>query len=201
MKTISNVQITAKSGELANGTNGYIVEVNGMDNKLNCKRHFQDPLKAMRYMFLLSKKLDLKINTLDLAAVSVAYQKAKEAMEAVVKDAKVAVADTECDSPEKPIKIEADTTTPIIKQWQDLKKKHPDALLLFRCGDFYETYFEDARDAANILGITLTKRSKSGEEMAGFQYHALDTYLPKLIRAGKRVSICDQISGNSVSAS
>lgn len=201
MKTISNVQITAKSAELANGTNGYIVEVNGMDNKLNCKRHFQDPLKAMRYMFLLSKKLDLKINTLDLAAVSVAYQKAKEALEAVVKDAKVAVVDTENDPIETHIKVEADTTTPIIKQYQELKKKHPDALLLFRCGDFYETYFEDAKKASEILGITLTRRSKSGEEMAGFPYHALDTYLPKLIRAGQRIAICDQTSGTSVSAS
>lgn len=87
---------------------------------------------------------------------------------------------------------------PIIKQYNDLKQKHPDALLLFRCGDFYETYKEDAVKASNILGITLTKHSKrmDGEGMplmmAGFPYHALDTYLPKLIRAGERVAICDQ---------
>ncbi|MDE7117474.1 MAG: DNA mismatch repair protein MutS, partial [Bacteroidaceae bacterium] len=85
------------------------------------------------------------------------------------------------------------------KQFYDLKAKHPDALLLFRCGDFYETYNEDATVAADILGITLTKRSSvagtsaSGTAMAGFPYHALDTYLPKLIRAGKRVAICDQL--------
>lgn len=88
---------------------------------------------------------------------------------------------------------------PIIKQYNDLKQKHPDALLLFRCGDFYETYKEDAIKASNILGITLTKHSKRMDEegkplkMAGFPYHALDTYLPKLIRAGERVAICDQL--------
>ena len=89
--------------------------------------------------------------------------------------------------------------TPMMKQFYDLKAKHPDALLLFRCGDFYETYAEDASVAADILGITLTKRNNGGTEhaastaMAGFPYHALDAYLPKLIRAGKRVAICDQL--------
>lgn len=89
--------------------------------------------------------------------------------------------------------------SPIIKQYNDLKQKHPNALLLFRCGDFYETYKEDAVKASNILGITLTKHSKRMDEegkplkMAGFPYHALDTYLPKLIRAGERVAICDQL--------
>lgn len=88
---------------------------------------------------------------------------------------------------------------PIIKQYNDLKQKHPYALLLFRCGDFYETYKEDAVKASNILGITLTKHSKRMDEegkplkMAGFPYHPLDTYLPKLIRAGERVAICDQL--------
>lgn len=88
---------------------------------------------------------------------------------------------------------------PIIKQYNDLKQKHPNALLLFRCGDFYETYKEDAVKASNILGITLTKHSKRMDEegkplkMAGFPYHALDTYLPKLIRTGERVAICDQL--------
>ena len=86
--------------------------------------------------------------------------------------------------------------TPMMKQFLDLKAKHPDAVMLFRCGDFYETYSTDAIIAAEILGITLTKRA-SGKgktvEMAGFPHHALDTYLPKLIRAGKRVAICDQL--------
>ena len=86
--------------------------------------------------------------------------------------------------------------TPMMKQYFDLKAKHPDALMLFRCGDFYETYSEDAVTASQILGITLTKRANGqGKtvEMAGFPHHALDTYLPKLIRAGRRVAICDQL--------
>ena len=87
--------------------------------------------------------------------------------------------------------------TPMMQQFFTLKAKHPDALMLFRCGDFYETYCEDAIAAAKILGITLTKRNNGGQtaatEMAGFPHHALDTYLPKLIRAGRRVAICDQL--------
>ena len=85
----------------------------------------------------------------------------------------------------------------MMQQFFSLKAKHPDAIMLFRCGDFYETYCEDAVTAASILGITLTKRNNGagvkGDEMAGFPHHALDTYLPKLIRAGKRVAICDQL--------
>lgn len=87
--------------------------------------------------------------------------------------------------------------TPMMKQFFSLKAKHPEALMLFRCGDFYETYCEDAVTASRILGITLTRRNNGGQagsmEMAGFPHHALDTYLPKLIRAGKRVAICDQL--------
>ena len=86
--------------------------------------------------------------------------------------------------------------TPMMKQFFDLKAKHPDAVLLFRCGDFYETYCEDAIVASKILGITLTRRNNGasvGSEMAGFPHHALDTYLPKLVRAGRRVAICDQL--------
>ena len=84
----------------------------------------------------------------------------------------------------------------MMRQFFSLKAKNPDALMLFRCGDFYETYCEDAIEASRILGITLTKRNNGaskGSEMAGFPHHALDTYLPKLIRAGKRVAICDQL--------
>ena len=89
--------------------------------------------------------------------------------------------------------------TPMMRQFYELKAKHPDAVLLFRCGDFYETYSSDAVVASEILGITLTKRSNGKSdsakaiEMAGFPFHALDTYLPKLVRAGKRVAICDQL--------
>ena len=86
--------------------------------------------------------------------------------------------------------------TPLMKQYFKIKAKHPDAILLFRCGDFYETYSSDAIEASEILGITLTRRANGAAksvEMAGFPHHALDTYLPKLVRAGKRVAICDQL--------
>ena len=86
--------------------------------------------------------------------------------------------------------------TPMMKQFNEIKTKHPDAVLLFRCGDFYETFSDDAIVAAEILGITLTRRANGAAqfvELAGFPHHALDTYLPKLVRAGKRVAICDQL--------
>ena len=96
-----------------------------------------------------------------------------------------------------PQKTKDDGLTPMMRQFYTLKEKHPDALLLFRCGDFYETYADDAVTASKVLGITLTRRNngrqKGATEMAGFPYHALDTYLPKLIRAGMRVAICDQL--------
>ena len=89
--------------------------------------------------------------------------------------------------------------TPMMKQFREIKNQYPDAVLLFRCGDFYETYAEDAVRASKILNITLTHRSNGVSkeakalEMAGFPFHALDTYLPKLVRAGLRVAICDQL--------
>lgn len=194
----TNVHITATKKEFKNGQNGYEVKVEGMDGKLNCSMNFHEPLKAMRYMFKLSKKLELQIDTIQLAALSLAYQRAKEAEQKVIDDA-TSIAngiDSEeaTEEPSSKAKESTDTVEPsaILKQFEDLKKKHPDATLLFRCGDFYETYREDAETCAQILGITLTK-CKNGLTMAGFPFHALDTYLPKLIRAGKRVAICDQI--------
>jgi DNA mismatch repair protein MutS len=86
--------------------------------------------------------------------------------------------------------------TPLMKQYNNIKSKHPDAILLFRVGDFYETFSDDAVKASEILGITLTKRANGAAsyvELAGFPYHALDTYLPKLVRAGQRVAICEQL--------
>ena len=86
--------------------------------------------------------------------------------------------------------------TPLMKQYIEMKGKHPDAILLFRVGDFYETFSEDAITASEILGITLTRRANGSAqyvELAGFPHHALDTYLPKLVRAGKRVAICEQL--------
>ena len=89
--------------------------------------------------------------------------------------------------------------SPMLKQFYELKSKHPDAIMLFRCGDFYETYSKDAEKAAKILGITLSKSNHTKDAegkplmIAGFPHHALDVYLPKLIRAGERVAICDQM--------
>lgn len=86
--------------------------------------------------------------------------------------------------------------TPLMKQFNTIKAQHPDAILLFRAGDFYETFGQDAVIASGILGITLTKRangSASTVPLAGFPYHALDTYLPKLVMAGQRVAICEQL--------
>ena len=202
----SNVQITAAKKEFKNGQNGYEVMVEGMEGQLQCKMNFTSPLKAMRYMFLLSKRLELQIDNIQLAALSLAYQRAKEAEQKAVQDAAsiaAEVGEQEAEEPEEapapkgeeapefPTKAPEGNT--ILTQWQNLKTKHPEALLLFRCGDFYESYMEDAEACAQVLGITLTKRSKDSVPMAGFPYHALDTYLPKLIRAGKRVAICDQI--------
>ena len=86
------------------------------------------------------------------------------------------------------------TENKMVKQFNELKAKHPDAVILFRCGDFYESRFDDAKKIADVLGLTLTRQAKTKMDLAGFPYHALDTYLPKLIMAGLRVAICDDIS-------
>ena len=86
------------------------------------------------------------------------------------------------------------TENKMIRQFDVLKAKHPDAVILFRVGDFYESRFDDAKKIADVLGLTLTRQAKTEMDLAGFPYHALDTYLPKLIRAGLRVAICDDIS-------
>jgi hypothetical protein len=120
-------------------------------------------------------------------------QKAKEEREEKAKE-ELTKAETKA--------VAAIALAPILRQYDDIKKKHPDALLLFRTGDFYQTYRDDARKASNILGITLTRndqiKDREGKplESAGFPQHALDTYLPKLIRAGQRVAICDQLESS-----
>lgn len=203
---MTNFQITATTA-VVNDSNVYSVAVKGLDSKVNATQQFKDPLKAMRYMFMLSKRLKLSINRLDLVAVSLDYQRAKQkAMEAAIEQeqaveaVKTAISEVNAQEAEpqpvpQPLQLEfkSEEQSPLMKQWSDLKKKHPDALLLFRCGDFYETYNDDAVKASKILGITLTERSNHAEKMAGFPYHALDTYLPKLIRNGCRVAICDEI--------
>ena len=102
------------------------------------------------------------------------------------------------ESPKTETKVTTELS-PMLKQFYELKSKHPDAILLFRCGDFYETYSNDAEKAAKILGITLSKSNHTKDAegkplmIAGFPHHALDVYLPKLIRAGERIAICDQL--------
>lgn len=86
------------------------------------------------------------------------------------------------------------TENKMVKMFNELKAKHPDAVVLFRVGDFYESYLEDAKKLSEVLGLTLTRQAKTKMDLTGFPYHALDTYLPKLIRAGLRVAICDDIS-------
>lgn len=205
----SSVQIVANAAEFKNGNKGFKVEIKGMEGKLNASRSFANPLKAMRYMFLLSKKLELQINSIDLAAVSIAYQKAKAELSQASNKVNEVAANAQSDAQELEKESESEDsdsdskdsveylgTSFYIKQFKELKEKHPDALLLFRTGDFYETYEEDAVKAAEILGITLTYTNRNVKpklRMAGFPYHALDSYLPKLIRAGQRVAICDAL--------
>ena len=202
----SSVQIVANNAEFKNGNKGFRVEIKGMEGKLNASRSFANPLKAMRYMFLLSKKLELQINSIDLAAVSIAYQKAKAELSQASNKVNEVAANAQSDAQELEKESESedsdsdhvkeDKRATFRKQFEEFKEKHPDALLLFRTGDFYETYEEDAVKAAEILGITLTYTNRNVKpklRMAGFPYHALDTYLPKLIRAGQRVAICDAL--------
>ena len=95
----------------------------------------------------------------------------------------------------KPVQKVTVEDSPIMRQFNEMKKKHPDAILLFRVDDFYETFCEDAVDCSQILGITLTRRATNTKriELAGFPHHALDVYLPKIVRAGRRVAICEQL--------
>ena len=205
----SSVQIVANAAEFKNGNKGFKVEIKGMEGKLNASRSFANPLKAMRYMFLLSKKLELQINSIDLAAVSIAYQKAKAELSQASNKVNEVAANAQSDAQEleKESESEDSDSDPVKedkratfrKQFEEFKEKHPDALLLFRCGDFYETYEGDAEKAAEILGITLTYDRNNKRKMAGFPHHALDSYLPKLIRAGQRVAICDALEAPKAS--
>lgn len=201
--SFSAVQIVANATEFKNGNKGFKVEVKGMEGKLNITRSFSDPLKTMRFMFMLSKKLELGINKIDLAAVSVAYQKAKAELAQASAHVNEVAANAQSDAQELEKDSEAEasdsdsseevTHLAYIQQFNEFKEKHPEALLLFRCGDFYETYENDAQIVSEVLGITLTLNTRDKRKMAGFPHHALDSYLPKLIRAGHRVAICDQL--------
>ena len=185
-------QITAVRKEFKNGGNGWQVFVEGMEGNLRCEMNFREPLKAMRYMFSLSKQLNVQVDKVSLAALSIEYQTAKAQTESHEGENNTGEQDSSSEE-SAPEELVRKPNTVLVSQYEELKRKHPDALLLFRCGDFYECYDEDAKIAADILAITLTVRSSTGRRMAGFPFHELDTYLPRLIRAGQRVAICDQL--------
>ena len=200
----ANVMISAVKKEFKNGQQGWQVFVDGMEGRLRCEMNFTNALKAIRYSFLLSKRLNLQINDIQLAALSLEYQQSKSAAEQakVAEDATQAAQEAAAEAGEAEEKVEAAPQeeqpaalgdSPLFKQFCDLKKKHPDALLLFRCGDVYKCYEEDAIKAAEILVLTDISSTDDNITVACFPHHALDTYLPKLIRAGIRVAICDQL--------
>ena len=199
----ANVQISAVKKEFKNGQQGWQVFVEGMEGKLRCEMNFRDALRAIRYSFLLAKKLYLRINEVQLAALSLDYKQSKSAVEqaqvaeVATEVAQEVAAEAEQGEPsdeksEAPEEV-ALGDSPVFKQFCDLKKKHPDALLLFRSGDVYKCYEEDAIKAAEILVLTDISSTDDNITVACFPHHALDTYLPKLIRAGIRVAICDQL--------
>ena len=190
-------QISAVRKEFKNGGNGWQVFVEGLEGNLNCSMNFREPLKAMRYMFSLSKQLGVQVDKVSLAALSIEYQTAKaqtSSQEGADNTNESESSDEDSDSPA--VKYDEATRSHdkfLVFNYEDMKKKHPDALLLFRCGDFYECYEDDAEVASDILGITLTERFRTGMKMVSFPHHALDVNLPRLIRAGQRVAICDQL--------
>ena len=144
--------------------------------------YFSEPLKCLRYMFLLRKRsggiIPKAIYTKLMADVS----------------ASKAQAEPSAAQESAPEAEQASEQSALAKAWESMKAKHPDSILLFRCGDFYESYDIDAKIISEVLGITLTRTSRKDitAQMAGFPHHALDSYLPRLVRAGKRVAICDE---------
>ena len=154
--------------------------------------YFALPYKALRYAFMLRKRTGAIIpkavyNKL-MADVSASKAQAEPSAES--------------ESESAPQAEQASEPSALAKAWESMKAKHPDAILLYRCGDFYEAFGEDAKAVSDVLGITLTRRNAKDitVQMAGFPHHALDSYLPKLVRAGKRVAICDEPSAAQESA-
>ena len=143
---------------------------------------FAQPIKALRYAFLLRKRsgaiIPKAIYTKLMADVS----------------ASKAQAEPSAAQESAPEAVQAAEPSALAKAWESMKAKHTDAILLYRCGDFYQAFGEDAKAVSDVLGITLTRRNAKDitAQMAGFPHHALDSYLPRLVRAGKRVAICDE---------
>ena len=153
---------------------------------------FAQPIKALRYCFLLRKRSGAILP-------KAIYTKLMADVEASKAQAEQAAPQEQSAAPEAE---QAAEPSALAKAFEQMKAKHPDAILLFRCGDFYEAFGEDAKAVSDVLGITLTRRNSKDitAQMAGFPHHALDSYLPKLVRAGKRVAICDEPSAAQESA-
>lgn len=167
--------------------------------------NFTNAANALNYAFMLKgENCPISKNAMALIQAEIkrtgaisTRAKARQEAKAKAKAEQEAKEKAEAEEAAKPKQIvEAITAAPLIEQYQEMKKKHPDAVLLFRCGDFYECFGDDAKTASDVLGITLTTRANGSAEkiyLAGFPNHALDTYLPKLVRAGHRVAICEQL--------
>lgn len=164
--------------------------------------NFTNAANALNYAFLLKTGANCPISknafallTAEIKRTGAVSTRAQARANAKAEDEAKADAKSEDEAKNTPI-LETVSGSPLYKQYAEMKKKHPDAVILFRCGDFYETFAEDAQTASEVLGITLTTRANGKDRrifLAGFPHHALDTYLPKLVRAGHRVAICEQL--------
>lgn len=157
--------------------------------------NFTNAANALNYAFMLkAEKCPISKNAFALLQAEIKRTGAVSSRAKARQEAKAKAEEAKAKEAEP--KVEAVTDAPLEKQFEEMKKKHPEAILLFRVGDFYELFSEDAVIASEVLGITLTHRAKGKDkhiELAGFPHHALDTYLPKLVRAGHRVAICEQL--------
>ena len=153
--------------------------------------YFSQVGKAVRYMFLLRKRSGGIIPKAVYNKIMADYQASKAQAEQAAPQESAPQAEQAAPTAQAVGEVEPSA---LAKAYEQMKAKHPDTVLLFRIGDFYEAYGDDAKTASDVLGITLTRRNAKDctEQMAGFPHHALDTYLPKLVRAGKRVAICDE---------
>lgn len=164
--------------------------------------NFTNAANALNYAFLLKTGANCPISknafallTAEIKRTGAVSTRAQARANAKAETKAEAEAKAEDEAKNTPI-LETVSGSPLYKQYAEMKKKHPDAVILFRCGDFYETFAEDAQTASEVLGITLTTRANGKDRrifLAGFPHHALDTYLPKLVRAGHRVAICEQL--------
>lgn len=155
--------------------------------------HFTNAANALNYAFLLKKRTNRPISKRAMELIKWEIQRTKAISTRAQARINATAATQEPEQPKIVVSQKKSVKNPPIKQFKELKKKHPDAILLFRIGDFYECFAEDAEAVSQILDLTLTKRPDGKKEIfiAGFPHHALDTYLPKLVRAGKRVAICE----------